>query len=157
MKITLEETKADDEEHTGRIVPMTRAMSLLLSECVKGKEKEDFVFTRENGVPVVDPRDEWQRACCASMVPDADGGTYPLGKRVERKRADGTKFQAYVGLNLHDLRRSAIRRMTDLKIPLRTQMAITGHRTDSCHRRYDIAIEADLAPAAQLIENGVPN
>lgn len=67
------------------------------------------------------------------------------------------------GLLFHDLRRTAARNMRKAGVHPHTIMLITGHRTDSMFRRYDIQDNKDLREAAnrtaaylneQLTENG---
>jgi hypothetical protein len=81
---------------------MTQEVFELMRECVRNKKPDDFVFTREDGHPVVDPRKEWYSLCVRSG----------LGRFVPAKRKNGEDYDRYVGLNLHDFRRSAIRNMT---------------------------------------------
>jgi hypothetical protein len=85
-----------------RKVRMTGEVFELMKECVRGKNPDDYVFTREAGSKVVDPRDEWYSLCVSSG----------LGKYEQATRKNGKKYNRYVGLNLHDFRRSAIRNMT---------------------------------------------
>ena len=77
---------------------MTGEVFELLQACVSGKLENGFVSTREDGRPVVDLRDEWYSLCVASE----------LGNWEPAKRKDGQEYKRYVGLNLHDFRRSAI-------------------------------------------------
>lgn len=56
------------------------------------------------------------------------------------------------GRIFHDLRRSAIRGMTQAGVPQSVAMAISGHRTDSVFRRYSIPDEDDLAAALKRTE-----
>jgi len=51
------------------------------------------------------------------------------------------------GKLLHDLRRTAARNLDRIGIPQSTAMAITGHKTDSMWRRYNIQTESNVAAA----------
>ena len=57
------------------------------------------------------------------------------------------------GLKFHDLRRSAVRNMERAGIPRNIAMSITGHRTESVYRRYDIVSDRDLKQAATKLES----
>ncbi|MBM3773963.1 MAG: hypothetical protein FJW37_02260 [Acidobacteria bacterium] len=55
-------------------------------------------------------------------------------------------------LLVHDLRRSAVRNMERAGIPRNVAMSITGHRSESVYRRYDIVSKQDLTTAARKLE-----
>lgn len=110
---------------TGRTVVMTDEVHKLLSECVKDKKPYDAVFTRPDGQPVEDFRGTWKAL---------------------------TKAAGLSGLLVHDMRRSAVRRMVRRGISKHVAKRISGHKTDSIFDRYDIVDPADLAEAARKLE-----
>lgn len=124
----------------GKIVAMTDEVYTLLQECVRGKESEDYVFTRENGTPIVDMRDAWYETCERAGL-----GRFVTGTDGKPK---------WKGLILHDLRRSAVRNMVRRGVPQAVAMRISGHRTLAVFNRYNIVSEADLKDAARRIESG---
>lgn len=134
----------DTKNGEPRKVRMTAEVLQLMNETVRGKNAEDFVFTRPAGSDVVDPREEWYSLCVSSG----------LGQWIPAKRKNGKEFKAYRGLNLHDFRRSAIRNMVRRGVNESVAMKISGHKTASVFRRYNIVDSRDLAEATRLIEAG---
>ena len=128
--------REDTKNKTARKVKMTTEVYELMNACCDGKKEDDFVFTREDGSHVVDPRQEWYDLCVASK----------LGRYVPAKRKNGSEFKSYVGLNLHDFRRSAIRNMIRRGVSQTVAMKISGHKTASVFRRYDITTDDDKPP-----------
>jgi integrase len=83
----------------------------------------DLVF-HWNGRPFESPLKGWDLACAAAGLE---------------------------GLHFHDLRRSAVRNMERAGIPRHVAMQISGHRTESVYRRYDIVVEGDLKSAGEKL------
>lgn len=122
---------------------MTGEVFQLMKACCEGKKKKDFVFTRDDGARVIDPRDDWYELCVASG----------LGQFVPAKRANGDDYQKYEGLKPHDFRRSAIRNLIRARVPQNTAMKISGHKSVEVFRRYDIINEVDLADGTAMLEH----
>lgn len=117
------ETKNDE----GRTVVLTEECHQLVTSLRRGKQPEDYLFTREDGQPVRDFRGAWDALAAAAKLP---------------------------GLLFHDLRRSAIRNMIRRNVPQKTARIISGHKTDSVFSRYNIVSDDDIADAARKIEEG---
>jgi integrase len=128
----------------GRKVSLTRETLALLAECMLGKELNDFLLTRKDGGRVAQPRKDWYAVCCQAG----------LGKMLVEKRSDGKTCTRYEGLQMHDLRRSAVRRLVRCGISEKVCMAISGHKTRSVFDRYNLTSERDLEQAARQIELG---
>jgi integrase len=133
--ITLDkgETKNDDP----RSVPILEGdMHDLLAATRKERDEKwpdsPWVFSR-GGERIIDFRWAWDEACKRAGVPD---------------------------LNFHDLRRTAVRNMRRAGIPQVIRMKISGHKTDSMERRYNIVDADDLNMARELLQNrrkGLPD
>ena len=86
------------------------------------------VFHRD-GQPIKEFRTAWRTACHAAGVPD---------------------------LKFHDLRRTAVRNMRRAGVPQVVRMRISGHRTDSMERRYNIVDIEDIQSARELMQRAKP-
>ena len=121
--ITLERDETKGNE--ARSVPIVAGDMLDLLKVAKQECTEaKHVFNR-NGVRIKDFRGAWQQACERAGVPD---------------------------LKFHDLRRTAVRNMRRAGIPQVIRMKISGHKTDSMERRYNIVDNEDLTNARELLE-----
>ena len=109
----------------GREVSMTQTINALLSECVSGKQPDDYVFTWPNGNPVKDFRETWRNACIAAGVPN---------------------------LLFHDLRRTAARNLRRAGVAEGIIMKIGGWRTRSVFERYAIVSQSDISEAMRKLE-----
>jgi integrase len=125
--ITLEKDKTKGNE--ARTVPILESDMLDLLTAAKQERDADWphspwVFNR-HGEPIKDFRWSWKVACKAAGVP---------------------------ALQFHDLRRTAVRNMRRAGVPQVIRMKISGHKTDSMERRYNIVDGEDLSIAKTLME-----
>ena len=113
----------------GRMAPILDGDMRTYLEAAKKDRDEHFpdcpwVFSRL-GSPIRRFSGSWAAACKRAGVPD---------------------------LKFHDLRRSAVRNMRRAGVPQVIRMKISGHRTDSMERRYNIVDDDDLKMAKALME-----
>lgn len=125
--ITLERGETKNQE--ARTVPIVAGdMRDLLLEARRERDgnypRTPWVFCRQ-GELIKDFRWAWDEACKVAGVPD---------------------------LTFHDLRRTAVRNMRRAGIPQVVRMKISGHKTDSMERRYNIVDAEDLVNARELLE-----
>ena len=147
---TLSLSALDTKTHAARVVPIA-AEPLMMLRNLRAKRDAlcpsfEMVFHRLPRpqerkhfpplLPLGDFRKAWEDACCASG----------LGQMVG---PDGAKV--YRGLLFHDLRRSGARFLIRSGIHPHVTMKITGHKTDSMLRRYNIVDERDLRDAAKRL------
>ena len=149
----------------GRSVLMTDAVLKLVRAAVKGQSDDTFLIHYEDRSPVYDVRKEWWALCCSlglghMVCPLCEqrrprvkvrgldngerphimvNGSCPLCGHMGREQ--------YIGLLVHDLRRSAAKRMLLLDLSPKHMMDTGGWKTDSIMRRYQIKSHADLLAA----------
>jgi integrase len=133
----------DSKNGESRRIKLTMETSRLLAVCIRGKEKNDHVLT-QHGSKVAQPRKDWYSLCVRSG----------LGKMLTKERPDGKTSAHYEGLQMHDLRRSAVKRLVDSGVREKIAMLITGHKSRSVFDRYHIGNDKDLEQAAKLLEPG---
>ncbi len=125
--VALEPDETKNRE--GRSVPILEGdMRELLLEAKRERDADwpdsPWVFNR-SGRQIKDFRGAWDEACKKARVPE---------------------------LNFHDLRRTAVRNMRRAGVPQVIRMKISGHKTDSMERRYNIVDADDLSIAKEFME-----
>ena len=120
---------ADTKNEEARTLPIYGEMRewLLLAKEIRDQQHPNcpWVFYDEKGRRLYWFYEAWHSACTRAGVPD---------------------------LLFHDLRRSAIRNMERAGISRKVAMAISGHKTESIYRRYDIVAHRDLTDAAARMD-----
>ena len=117
-----------------RLVYMTKKVRELLLLCIRGKNNDDFVLTRDGRRgKIVDFRDAWERAYRAAgiVLSTTYGEVEPL---------------------LHDLRRSGAKGMVDRGVNRHVAMKIGGWQTEAMLRRYHIIDKTELLDATAKLD-----
>jgi integrase len=118
----------------GRNLRMSPKVFELVSEAIRGKAPEDYVFTREKnargyrtrkGGHIVDMREAWGQATKAAGCPN---------------------------LLFHDLRRTGVRNLIRSGTNEKVAMSISGHKTRAVFDRYNIIDQSDLDAAMDKLE-----
>src|SRR5207248_6949215 len=95
----------------GREVTMTNAVYLLMSQCLAGKQPEDFVFSRDGGNRVRDFRGAWWNACVRAEVGKMICSLCSRPVSAKKCTDCDSGDLKYRGLIFHDLRRTAARNL----------------------------------------------
>jgi integrase len=77
----------------------------------------------------------------------------PIGKfDIYEPWGDACKAANLTGRLFHDFRRTGVRNLVRAGVPQQLAMSISGHKTDSMFRRYNIITEADVKDAMRKVE-----
>ncbi len=147
----------ETKNNEGRVVVMTHAVFELLRQCVAGKKPTQYVFTHEDGTPVLTFSKLWWRVCInAGLGHMVCRACKEVVGESTTKCECGSRNLKYIGLLFHDLRRTGVRNMIRRGIPEVVAMKISGHKTRSVFDRYNIVSESDLQEAARKMEPEPP-
>ena len=120
--------------------PSVRDPDVLEEHNLKRKILATLVTVGCAKVSAAEKRKAWMDACSAAGP----------GRKIE---IEGKPYDPkYVGLTIHDLRRSSIRNLVQAGVPETAAMKISGHRTRSVFDRYAVASESDLTNAMRRVE-----
>ena len=121
----------DEQTKNGepRIIPITDPE--LLRTLRESQKKDGLVFDTTN------LRKAWRKACVAAGL-----GTITVVEKMD---------PVYVGLIIHDLRRSAVRNMMNAGVGESVAMKISGHKTNNVFKRYHIVSADDVFAASRLV------
>jgi integrase len=120
-----------------RLLPLREELAEIIERAREVRRPDCPYVFHLDGEPIGDFRKAWRNACVAAG----------LG-RFE-KTDNGKAY--YLGLIVHDLRRSAVRNMIKAGIPEKVAMGLSGHKTRSVFDRYHIVSEDDLARASERL------
>jgi hypothetical protein len=95
---------------------MTREVYELLRACIRNKAPDDLVFTREDGGKVGDFRKLWRNVCVRAGVGRLICRRCDQETKTSKCEKCGTRTARYVGLILHDLRRTSCCNMRRLGV-----------------------------------------
>lgn len=140
----------------GREVPLTSATRPLLEACCAGKRADDYVLTRGRPpVRIADPRDAWHTMCIQlgmgawhCMTKDC-ATVQPRQGRCPKCKARNWRYE---GLLIHDMRRTGVRNLRRAGVSEQVAMSISGHKTASTFRRYDIVCNDDKVDALAALQ-----
>ncbi len=136
-----------------------------IEQSVLGKDEDRYVFSRDSlGVrPIGTYREAWHKACCAAglgkMLCPKCGREITADAKGQWKcglcnHTSDYRSLKYVGLYMHDLRRSAAKNMRRSGVPESLIMRVAGWKTQSMFRRYAITDENDLEQVARRVDEG---
>jgi integrase len=135
-EIRLPETKNGD----GRAIVLEGRLRELVEKWWGKRRLTCAYLFHGNGRRVKDAlRERWRTACETIGIPEV-------------KRLGPTGWRSFVGVSIHDLRRSAVRNMRRAGVAESVAMTISGHKSPLVFKRYDITSHEDQQRALAATE-----
>jgi integrase len=146
----------------GRTLPIVGELAELIARRREARQVKvkgtvvlaNLIFHR-GCLPIAEFRKSWASACCAAGVgklvcPKCSGNVDEKRFCAQCSREWKREELNYAGKLFHDLRRSAVRDLIRAGVSAHVAMSISGHKTDSMLRRYDIVDTRDQRAALEL-------
>jgi integrase len=114
----------DAKTGKGRVLALEGPLRTVIERRMKARRLDCPLIFHRDGQPIREFRKAWASACKAAGL---------------------------TGKLFHDLRRTGVRNLVRAEVPQSVAMAISGHRTASVFRRYDITSEQDLRDAVRKV------
>lgn len=114
----------DAKTGKGRVLALEGPLRAVIERRMKARRLDCPLIFHRDGQPIREFRKAWASAC----------------------KATGLQGKLF-----HDLRRTGVRNLVRADVPQSVAMAISGHRTASVFRRYDITSEQDLRDAVKKV------
>jgi integrase len=135
----------------GRLLPIKGELLEIIERARQKRLLSCLTVFHDSGQPIGSFRKAWKTAAVAAGL----GRFTDYPKRqisgAHQSEEGKAKRKKYVGIIVHDLRRSAVRNMVRAGIPERVAMSLSGHKTRAVFDRYNIVSEADLAKATERL------
>ena len=160
VELAAEDTKNSEP----RIVPLIDGLPEIL-ENIRRKNPDatgsDFVFLTAAGNPIQSSSSfikPWRTACTKAGIRTKLNGREVVShiskgpKCCPYCEAETVEKETYVGFIFHDLRRSAVRNLTQAGVARSLAMRISGHKTESVFERYNITTTTDVQNAGVKVQ-----
>jgi len=122
------------KQRTLHEVPLVGRAQDVVHELWRNRALGSGLLFHINGKPLRELKSEWRRACeAAGLTAGRKGG----------------------GVVLHNLRHSCLTNLAEAGVPDTTARAISGHKTDSAHRRYVITQNSTKAAALERMTEAI--
>ena len=125
---------AQVKQRTPHEVPLVGRAQEVVAELWKARQLGCRLLFHVNGKPLRELKSEWRKACEAAGLPAGRKGG---------------------GIVLYNLRHSCLTNLAAAGVPDSTARAISGHKTDSAHKRYVITQAAAKSAALTAMSEAV--